>query len=188
MLYKTLSNVISDMFKTPSLTDDDIPSPTNRPLLYYMSLREHPVGSVYQSSASTEPKYLFGGTWEKDNSGAVIRAGDYGTPGADIDISDTYYTTAFSDYWGNSESPTSMSSGNKTVYATDNYNDYVTFVKNHFPMNFDLFSSSAATCSSPYFSRSVSCDEYRFVPSPRRSPSILHPRAARVVGKLSIVE
>lgn len=23
---------------------------------------------------------------------------------------------------------------NKTVYATDNYNDYVTFVKNHFPV------------------------------------------------------
>lgn len=24
---------------------------------------------------------------------------------------------------------------NKTVYATDNYNDYITYVKNHFPVN-----------------------------------------------------
>jgi hypothetical protein len=86
ILYKTLSNVISDMFKAPSLSDDDIPSPTNRPLLYYMSLREHPVGSVYQSRVTTEPKYLFGGTWSKVENGRVLRSSSVGSDISNVEL------------------------------------------------------------------------------------------------------
>ena len=40
----------------------------------------------------------------------------------------------------------------------------------------------------PYSSTRVFVSEYRFVPSPSRSPSIVQPRAASVVGKRSKVE
>lgn len=88
IMYKTLSNILSDMFKPNALPEasvfngyDDatrrkyIPTATNRPLLYYMSLREHPVGSVYQSKNATNPTYLFGGKWELQTRKAFIAQG-----------------------------------------------------------------------------------------------------------------
>lgn len=99
ILYKTLSNVISDMFKAPSLTDDDIPSPDNRPLLYYMSLREHPVGSVYQSRVSTDPKYLFGGTWSQVENGRLLRSSNVGSDVSNVGLGNGVLELTYHDIW-----------------------------------------------------------------------------------------
>ena len=48
-----------------------------KPLLDYL----HPVGSVYQSTDSTSPAELFGGTWEQIKDRFLLAAGDVYAPG-----------------------------------------------------------------------------------------------------------
>lgn len=92
VMYKTLSNILSDMFKPNELPGESdanrlavedtlkyIPTPENRPLLYYMSLREHPQGDVYLSAKKINPTYLFGGTWKLHEQKAFLAVGRPGT-------------------------------------------------------------------------------------------------------------
>ena len=121
ILYKTLSNILTDMFKEPVKNDDDnIPSPRKRPLLYYMSLREHPIGSVYMADNNTDPKYLFGGRWIQVTGNTILKSGSYtGTPTTIEDLSISFTNNFYT-----------PSAGTMTV--TGNSNEYkVSFSDNY---------------------------------------------------------